>query len=164
MDADADLHLVVTELEQRGTLGRRRARGERDAHRAGDRVDLLADAYDLLELRTLLGLGPAGLHDEEVAGHAATADRPGGVLHRDVVVDEQRGHLEAVGLGELLRHLERHAIARVVVHEQQDALVGRDELGRLVHVVGRRCGEDVARAGGVEHAGADHHDVGGLVA
>ena len=53
------------------------------------RVDLLADPDDLVQVGALLGGRADGLHHEEVAGHAAPADGVGGVLHGDVVVDEQ---------------------------------------------------------------------------
>ena len=43
MDADAHLHLVVAEREGRLAGGRHRATGQRHAHRAGARVDPLAE-------------------------------------------------------------------------------------------------------------------------
>ena len=86
-----------------------------------------------------------GLHDEEVARDAAPADRPGRVLDRDVVVDEQRPHVQALGLGQLGGHLERHLVAGVVVDQQQDALVRGQQLGGLQHVLHGRRREHVAR-------------------
>src|SRR5580693_1299913 len=65
--------------------------------------------------------GPDRLDHEEVPGDAAPAHRVGGVLHRDVVVDQQGADRDAVGLGHLLAHLERHPVAGVVVDDVQDA-------------------------------------------
>ena len=128
------------------------------------RVDLLADPDQLVQVGARLGRRADRLDDEEVAGHAAPADGPGRVLHRDVVVDEQRLALDALGLGHLLRHVERHPVAGVVVDQEQHALVGRQQLGGLQHVVHRRRREHVTGTGGVEHALADDHHVGRLVA
>ncbi len=51
-------------------------------------LTLLAEGHELVELGALLSRRAERLDDEEVAGHAAAADRVGGVLHRDVVVDD----------------------------------------------------------------------------
>ena len=85
-------------------------------------------------------------------------------LHGDVVVDEQRPHVQALGLGQLRGHLERHLVAGVVVDQQQDALVRGQQLGGLQHVLHRRRREHVTGTGAVEHALADDHDVRRLVA
>jgi hypothetical protein len=89
--------------------------------------------------------------------------RPGRVLDRDVVVDDQRPDGDPVGLGHLLAHLERHPVAGVVVDDVQHALRRGEQLGRLVDVIHRRRGEHVTGAGRVEHALADDHHVRGLV-
>ena len=65
--------------------------------------------------------------------------------------------------GHLGRHLEVHDVAGVVLHDVQHAGAPVDELGRLEHLVGRRRGEDLARAGGVEHAETDEAAVQRLV-
>src|SRR5580700_6376707 len=95
---------------------------------------------------------------------AAPPDRVGGVLHRHVVVHDQRADRDPVRLGHLLAHLEGHPVTGVVVDDVQHALGRVEQLARLEHVVHRRRGEHVARARGVEHALADDHDVRGLVA
>ena len=77
---------------------------------------------ELVEVGALLGGRADRLHHEEVAGDAAAADRVGRVLHRDVVVDEERADRDVLGLGHLLRHLEGHPVAGVVVDQQQHAL------------------------------------------
>ena len=78
-------------------------------------------AHALLEGAALVGLGRGGLDDEEVAGHAAPADRPGRVLDRHVVVDEQVAELLALGLAELLGHLPGGPVAGVVVDDVEHA-------------------------------------------
>ena len=90
VDADAHLHLVVGQVEERRTLGRRRAGRQCHAHGPGDAVDLLADADQLVEVGTLLGRRTDRLHHEEVARDTTSADGVGRVLDGDVVVDEQR--------------------------------------------------------------------------
>src|SRR5690606_28902461 len=100
-----------------------------------------------------------GLDDEEVAGDTATADRPGAVLNGHVVIDEDRLEIDAFHLQHFRSHLERHAVAAVVVDDVEDALGGIQDFGRLHDVVHRRCGEYVARTGSIQHALANHHDV-----
>ena len=111
-----------------------------------------------------LSAGARRLDDEEVAGHAAPADRPGRVLDGHVVVDEERLDLHALGLAQLPAHLPRGPVAGVVVDDVEDAHLRVHELRGLDDEVDRRAGEDVAGAGRVEHALADDHRVGRLVA
>src|SRR5918995_923221 len=59
VDADADLHLVVAQLEARLAGGRRDARRERHAHAPALPVDLAAQIGDLAERLALLGRGAA---------------------------------------------------------------------------------------------------------
>src|SRR5215469_16374213 len=94
---------------------------------------------------------------------AAPTDRVRRVLHRHVVVDDERADGHAVGLGHLLAHLEGHPVTGVVVDDVQHARGRGEQLARLQHVVHRRRGEHVSRARGVEHALADRHHVRGLV-
>ena len=61
-------------------------------------------------------------------------------------------------------HLEVHDVAGVVLDDVQHAGAAVDELGGLVHLVGRRRREDLSGAGGVEHAEADEAAVQRLVA
>nr|RZI34996.1 hypothetical protein BJQ95_02635 [Cryobacterium sp. SO1] len=163
VDAHTHLDLVVTEFEQRRPLRRRRAGREGDPHGAGDAVDLLADAHELVQVSALLGGSADGLHHEEVAGHPPATHRVGGILHGDVIVYEQGFHVHAVSGAELLRHLEGHPVAGVVVHQQQHALGRGQQLGGLVDVVHRWRREHVAGTRGVEHAAAHRHHVGRLV-
>ena len=164
VDADAHLHLVGAQLEQGRALGRRGAGGQGHAHGPGDVVDPLAQGDQVVQLGALLAGRADGLDHEEVAGHTAPADGVGRVLDRDVVVDQQRLDVDALGLGHLPAHVEGHPVAGVVVDQVEHALGRVQQLGGLVDVVHRRGGEDVAGTGGVEHAVADHHHVRRLVA
>ena len=53
-------------------------------------LTFVAEPHQLVEVGAGLGGRADHLDDEEVAGHAAPADRVRGVRHRDVVVDQQR--------------------------------------------------------------------------
>jgi hypothetical protein len=85
----------------------------------------------------------------------------GGPLDRHVVVDQHRG---AGPLHHLGRHLEVHHVAGIVLDDEQHALAALDLRRRREHLVRRRGSEDLARAGGVEHAVADEAAVQRLVA
>ena len=54
-----------------------------------------ADVGDRLELLALLGQGAGDLLDEDGGAGAAPAGRVEAVLHGDVVVDDDRGDLDA---------------------------------------------------------------------
>ena len=66
--------------------------------------------------------------------------------------------------GELGGHLEVQHVAGVVLDDVDDAGAAVDRLGRGQDLVGHGRGEDLARAGRVEHAGADEPAVQRLVA
>src|SRR5918997_973280 len=82
---------------------------------------------------------------------AAPQARECRVLDRDVVVGDDVVGLYPLGLGEFPRHLEVEHVARIVLHDVEDAGPAVDGLGRLEHLLRRRAREDVARARGVEH-------------
>jgi hypothetical protein len=104
------LHLVVAELEQRRALGGRGARGQRHAHGPGDGIDFVADPQQFVQVRTLLRGGPDRLDHEEVAGDTTPARGVCGVLHRDVVVDQQGAEKE-IGKGRIKTQPGRFSIA-----------------------------------------------------
>ena len=112
----------------------------------------------------LLGRGAADLLGEHRDADAAPAGGVEAVLDRDVVVGHDRLDLDALALGQVGGHLEVQHVAGVVLDDVQHAGAAVDGLGRLEHLVGRRRGEDLARAGRVEHARPDEAAVHRLVA
>ena len=138
-------------------LARRRdgAGGQRDAERPGALVHLGGDGRDGGEVRALLGAGAGDLLHEHGGSHPAPPGRVEGVLHRDVVVDDDAGDLDALVGRELGGHLEVQDVAGVVLHDVQHAGAAVDRRGGGQHLVGHRGGEDLAGAGRVEHAVAD---------
>ena len=115
--------------------------------------------------RLALGGGRAAdLLGDHGDADAAAARGVEGVLDRDVVVGHDRLDLDALALGEIGGHLEVQHVAGVVLDDVQDAGAAVDGLGGLEHLVRRRGGEDLARAGRVEHAGADEAAVHRLMA
>src|SRR5699024_7377783 len=77
------------------------------------------------------------------------------VLHRDVVVGDDRCDSDVGRLGQFGGHLEVHDVARVVLDEVEYAASGVDGLRCGQHLVGNGRGEHLAGACGVEHACAD---------
>ena len=73
------------------------------------------------------------------------------VLNGHVVVDHHLRYGNAVRRQKIGRHLEVHDVARVVLHDKEDALTAVHGLGRLVHLIGSGRGEHFAGAGRVEH-------------
>ena len=136
VDADAELHLVLAEVERRLAGGRHGARGERDAHAAAVRVDGARDLGDLVEVATLLRRRAGDLLEQHRDADAAAPGGPGAVLDRDVVVGDHRDDAGA-GLGgrQLGGHLEVHDVAGVVLDDVQDACAAVHQLGRRQHLV-----------------------------
>ncbi len=91
------------------------------------------------------------LHDQR-SGDAAPPRRIGRGFDRDIVVGDDRG---ATALGHFRRHLEVHDVAFVILDDEDDACALIDRLDRRDHLIRRRRGEDLSRAGRVQHAEAD---------
>ena len=128
-------------------------------------VDPLGERHDGVEVVALLGGRADDLLQQHGDADAAASRGPGRVLDRDVVVVTTVCDPDArVGGGQLAGHLEVHDVAGVVLHDVQHAGARVDDLRRLEHLVGRRRGEDLAAARGVEHARADEAAVQRLVA
>jgi hypothetical protein len=129
-----------------------------------DAVALLTPSPSALERHqpvAALGRGADDLLDHERAGDAAPAGGVGRVLDSDVVVDDDRRVVAGQHLG---GHLEVHHVAGIVLDDEERSGAAVDGLGRGEHLVGRRRGEDLARAGRVEHAVADEAGMQRLVA
>ena len=161
VDADAHLHLVLAEREGRLAGGRHGAARERHAHRARAGVDPVAERLEIGEAPPLLRCGTDDLLDDQGAGDTAATGRIGRGLDGDVVIGDDLHDLAAGHLG---GHVEIHDVAFVVLDDEEDAGAAVDRLGRRDHLVGRRRGEDLAGAGGIEHAAADEAGVKRLVA
>src|SRR5690606_11814917 len=86
------------------------------------------------------------------------------VLHRHVVVDDDRLDADALVGGEVGGHLEVEHVARVVLDDVQHARAAVGGLGGGEDLVGDGRGEHLAGAGGVEHAVADEAAVQRFVA
>ncbi len=95
---------------------------------------------------------PTSLLDHQRSGDAAPAGRVERIVHGDVVIGDDARRLAA---DHLCRHLEVHDVAVIVLDDEDHPGAGVDGLRRLQHLVWRRRGEDLARAGGVQHAMAD---------
>src|SRR5262249_19745482 len=108
--------------EQRRALGRWCARGQCHTHGAGDAVDLLPDADELIEVGSLFRSGPNGFDHKEVAGDATPADGVCGIFDGHVVIDDEGFDGNAVGLRHFTAHIECHAVARVVVDDVEHTL------------------------------------------
>src|SRR6266568_6961489 len=164
VDADADLDLVVAQVEGGRAGGRHGARGERQAHRA-DVVDhLLGQVGDAVEVGALLGLGAGELLEQHGPADPAPALGVERVLDGHVVVDGDAGDLLAAVAGQVGGHLEVHDVAGVVLDDVQHAGAAVDLVGGPFHLVGRWRGEHRAGTGGVEHAEPDEAAAHGLVA
>ena len=134
MDADADLDLVVGQLEGRRAGGGHDAAGQGHAHRASVGVDLDRHVGDSRERATGLGARAGDLLEQHGRADPAPTGRVERVLDRDVVVGDDRGDLDLVG-HELRRELEVEHVAGVVLDDVEDAGAAVDGSGGRLHLV-----------------------------
>ena len=99
-----------------------------------------------------------------VVPHPAPPRRVEAVPHSDIVVDDHRGNLDPVGLAQFGRHLEIEHVAGVVFHDVQNPGAPVDRPGGGLHLIGGGRGEDLPRAGGIQHPPAHEAAVQRLVA
>src|SRR5215204_5279947 len=164
VDADADLHLVIADIEDGlPTLGRGATR-QRHPHRAHVGVDPLRKLFDTREIFPVVGRGAADLVHEDGARDAAPPARVRRVFDGHVVVGDDVVGLYLFGLGELPCHLEVEDVARVVLDDVEDPGPAVHGLARLEHLVGRRASKNRPGAGCVEHTRSHETAVGRLVA
>ena len=139
------------------------ARGQRHAHRAGLALTLTAVAVTSASEPPASAFAPAIFSTRTVPTDAAAAGRVQRVLDGDVVVGHDRRDLD-LARDELGRELEVEDVAGVVLDDVEDAGPAVDGPGGGLHLVRHGRGEDMARAGRVEHAQADEPAVERLVA
>src|SRR5918997_1125532 len=163
VDADPDLHLVRTDVEDGLAALGRSAAGQRHPHRAHVAVYSFGELLDAREILAIICRGAADLVHEDGARYPAPPARVGRVLNRHVVVGDDVVGLDVFGLGEFSRHLEVEDVAGVVLYDVENPRAAVDGLGRLEHLLGGRAREDRARASGVEHPLSDVAAVGRLV-
>ena len=139
------------------------AGGQRHAHGTAVFVHLAAQRRHAAEIVAAGGRRAADLFRQHGRAHAAAARRVQAVLHRHVVIDDDRLHLDATGLAKLRGHFEIHDVAGVVLDDVEDAGSAIDSGGGRFHLVGTGGREDLAGTGGIEHALADESAVQGFV-
>src|SRR5215217_4849608 len=164
VDADADLHLILADVEDGLPTLWRSATRERHTHGAHVGVDALRKLLYACEVLAVVGRGAADLVHEDGASDAAPPARVGRVLDGHVVVGNDVVGLYSFCLAELPCHLEVEYVARVVLDDVEDTGPAVHSLARFEHLVWGGAREDGAGAGGVEHTWSDETAVGRLVA
>ena len=163
VDAEAELDLVVAELEARPADGRHGAGAERHAHGAERGGGAARDGCDLGERQAAFGGRAGELVDEHGAGNAAPAIPGHQIAQGHVVGDEHHFDRDALLAGELGGEAEIQPVAGVVLDHQHAARrAARGEDGGQ-HRVGARRGEDVAGNRRRQHAAPDIAGMGRLV-
>ena len=152
MNADADLHLVICDVEGRLAGRRHRATRQRDPDRARGGIDAVTQHLQGGEVAALFGGRPDDLLHDQRAGDAAPSRRKSRFLHRDIVISN---HDCDRAFRHFARHVEIHDVAFVVLDDEQDtaAIVGR--LGSGKNEIRRRRSKNLAGTCGVEHAVAN---------
>src|SRR5918994_38286 len=163
VDAHADLHLILADVEDGlPTLWRGAAR-ERHPHRAHVGVDALRKLLDACEIFPVVGRCAADLVHEDGACDAAPPAGVRRVLDGHIIVGHDIVGLDPFGLAELPCHLEVEYVARVVLDDVEDPGPAVHGLASLQHLVRRRAREYGTGTSGVEHTGAHETAVGRLV-
>src|SRR5699024_1287861 len=119
VDPDADLDLVLAQVEGRLARVQHSAGGQGHAHRAHPGVDPGGDLVHGLQVVAALGGRPGDLLHQHGPGHPAPTSGVQGVLHGDVVVDHHGLDRDVVQLGQLGGGLEVEHVTGVVLHDVQ---------------------------------------------
>src|SRR5215207_7185246 len=164
VDADADLHLILADVEDGLPTLRRGATGKRHPHRAHVGVDALRKLLDACEVFLVVGRCAADLVHEDGACDAPPPARVGRVLDGDIIVGHDVVGLDPFGFAELPCHLEVENVARVVLDDVEDAGPAVHGFARFEHLVRRRAREYGTGTSCVEHTGSHETAVGRLVA
>src|SRR5262249_45413094 len=77
------------------------------------------------------------------------------ILHSDVVIGYNAGHLDTICLCQLGCHLEVQYVTRVVFNDVQHTSAAVNGTSCRKHLVGNRRGKDRSRACGIKHAPAN---------
>ena len=164
VDADAYFHLVVRQIEGGPAVRGNSAGGQRHAHGAAVPANPLGKSGDLGKASSLLGGGPGHLLHDDRHTHATATGGVERILNSHVILDDDSDNWDTgVHFNEFGGHLEIHDVAGVILHDVEDAGPAIDGGGGGSDLVGNGRGEDLARAGGVQHACADEAAVKGLV-
>ena len=137
---------------------------EGETHRPDLAVHLLGDRRHAVEVVTAFGCRARDLLDEHRSGDATPTGRVEGVLHGDVVVDDDGAHGDPLRPGQIGGGLEVQNVARVVLDDVEDPRASVSRLGRTDDRHRCRRGEHFAGNRGVEHAETDEAGVQGLMA
>src|ERR687890_664284 len=164
VDADADLHLVIANIENGLPALGRGATREGHTHRAHVGVDAFGKLLYPCEVFAVVGRGTADLVHEDGASDTAPPARVRRVLDGHIVVGDDVVGLYSFGLAEFPCHLEVKHVARVVLDDVEDTGPAVHGLARFEHLVWGRARENGSGAGGVEHPWSHETAVGRLVA
>ena len=163
VNADTHLDLAFAQLEPRFSGGGHGAGGQRHAHGTAAFVHPAAQRCHAAEIVAAGGRRAADLFRDHGHPRAAAARRVQAVLHRHVVIDDDRLHLDATRLAKFRGHFKIQNVAGVVLDDVEDAGSAIDSGSGRFHLVGTRGSEDLAGTGGIEHALADKSAVHGFV-
>jgi hypothetical protein len=144
VDADADLHLALGQLEARHARGRQDGRREPDADGRGVLHDVLGDRRDLLQGVAALGRRTGGLVGEDDPGHAPPVQLALVRLARDVVPAQHGRGPDVLQVCHVGREVEVEDVPAVVAVQVQHPRPAVDGLGRLEDLLRAGRAEDVA--------------------
>ena len=152
MDAHANLHLLLPQLEDRPAGSRDDARTQRHTHGPRAVNGLLRRRTDFREPRAFFRAGSRRLNHQQVAGDSAPILASFRRSRGDVIVDPDRLDSDVFRFQHLGGNIEVEHVAGVVAVDKQHALTAMGGLSSLEYGRGRRRSKNVAGDTGVGHA------------
>ena len=163
VDTHAEFHFVVADLESGMSCGGNGTGSERETETSYVVDNFVGYGFDFFEFLALFGCGACAFMYQYGTGNASAAYGIKAVLNGDIVVDVNGVDFYSVFLRVAHCVVEVHAVAGVVLYDEQDALVGSAFFNGVINLNLAGRSENVSANGRVEHTFADKTCVSGFV-
>src|SRR6266566_5976929 len=150
MNANANLHLVITDFKGRLASRRNGAGSKSHTHTATLAVHLLRQGSHLFQGGARLSQATHDFLEQYGNTNAAPASSIEAILHRYVVIGDHACDLNPFSLGQLSCHLEVQHVTGVVLDDVEHAGTAIDGACRGKHLIWHRRGKDGSRASCIE--------------
>ena len=164
VDAHADLHLVICDLEAGFSGSGHGAGREAHAHGAGVGDDLFGNAGHFLQGSAFFCFGTGDLVDKDCACHAPAAGGVQRILHGYIVIHDDALYGDTVHFGQFAGHFKVHNVAGIVFDDQQHAGRSSNGVDGSLYLIGGGRSKHGPGYSSIQHTISYETAVSGLMA